>query len=117
MVKPELVSRQGTGPNQDDDQDVNQDALPSLAEVLEKAGLRVALPAGTYFILADFSGLFEGDDVAFARSLVETRGVAAIPPSGFYSAAKDEGRRLIRFAFSKRMETLRAAGERLLGRS
>ena len=87
-----------------------------LAGVLEKAGLRVSLPRGTYFILADFSGIFDGDDVAFARSLVETRGVAAIPPSGFYSAAKEEGRRLIRFAFSKRMETLRAAGERLLGR-
>src|SRR5688572_5184590 len=86
-----------------------------LAGVLEKAGLRVSLPRGTYFILADFSGIFDGDDVAFARSLVETRGVAAIPPSGFYSAAKEEGRRLIRFAFSKRMETLRAAGERLLG--
>jgi N-succinyldiaminopimelate aminotransferase len=88
-----------------------------LAGVLEKAGLRVALPRGTYFILADFTAIFEGDDVAFARSLVETRGVAAIPPSGFYSAAKEEGRKLIRFAFSKRMETLRAAGERLLRRS
>ena len=39
--------------------------------------------------------------------------MAAIPPSGFYSSAKEEGHRLIRFAFSKRMDTLRAAAERL----
>jgi N-succinyldiaminopimelate aminotransferase len=84
-----------------------------LLEVLGRLGLRVAAPAGAYFVLADFSPIFEGDDVAFARWLTEHRGVAAIPPSSFYPAEPAEGRRLVRFAFCKRLETLRAAAERL----
>ncbi|NJN64139.1 MAG: aminotransferase class I/II-fold pyridoxal phosphate-dependent enzyme, partial [Acidobacteria bacterium] len=84
-----------------------------LADALTRAGFRVALPRGTYFLLAEFSALFDGDDIAFTRDLVENGGVAAIPPSFFYRDAKDEGRRLVRFAFCKREETLRQAAERL----
>ncbi len=84
-----------------------------LSAALTEAGFKVARPAGTYFVLADFGDLWDGDDRSFARHLVETAGVAAIPPSVFYSAAPDEGRRLLRFAFCKRMETLEAAAERL----
>jgi len=39
--------------------------------------------------------------------------VAAIPPSAFYSENPEEGRRLVRFAFCKRMETLERAAARL----
>jgi N-succinyldiaminopimelate aminotransferase len=84
-----------------------------LAEALREAGLEIAVPAGAYFILADFSRVFAGDDRAFARRLVERHGVAAIPPSVFYADGVEEGRRLIRFAFPKRIETLAAAAERL----
>jgi aspartate/methionine/tyrosine aminotransferase len=83
--------------------------------VLEEAGLSPSIPQGTYFILAEFSRVFEGDDRAFARHLVERHGVAAIPPSVFYAGATDEGTRLIRFAFPKQIETLRAAALRLKG--
>jgi len=86
-----------------------------LAEVLIDAGFTVAPCAGTYFLLADFRRLWDGDDRSFARHLIETRGVAAIPPSVFYLSPTDEGSRLIRFAFCKRMDTLEAAGERLRG--
>ena len=54
-----------------------------------------------------------GDDRAVAKMLVEKFGVAAIPPSVFYKQAPDEGRRLLRFAFCKKMETLERAAERL----
>jgi N-succinyldiaminopimelate aminotransferase len=84
-----------------------------LSAVLREVGFKVARPAGTYFVLADFSDLWEGDDRSFARHLVETVGVAAIPPSVFYAAAPDAGRHLLRFAFCKRAETLNAAAERL----
>jgi N-succinyldiaminopimelate aminotransferase len=87
-----------------------------LAGVLREMGLTVAPCQGTYFLLADFTDLFAGDDRAFARHLIETRGVAAIPPSVFYPADQEEGRRLVRFAFCKRMETLQEAAERLRGR-
>ncbi|MEZ4386429.1 MAG: methionine aminotransferase [Candidatus Krumholzibacteriia bacterium] len=86
-----------------------------LAQVLAEVGFTVAPCQGTYFLLADFTKLWAGDDLSFARHLVESRGVAAIPPSVFYLAARDEGRRLLRFAFCKQLATLEAAAGRLRG--
>jgi N-succinyldiaminopimelate aminotransferase len=84
-----------------------------LLSVLEQAGFEVSRPQGTYFVLARFDRLFEGDDRAFARYLTQTHKVAVIPPSVFFERDPGEGRRLIRFAFCKRDSTLRAAAERL----
>ncbi|MFH1998451.1 MAG: aminotransferase class I/II-fold pyridoxal phosphate-dependent enzyme [Planctomycetota bacterium] len=84
-----------------------------LLSALDAAGFKTAPPGGTYFILADFSAIHKGDDQAFVRDLIRTHHVAAIPPSVFYHDDLDEGRRLVRFAFCKRMDTLKAAGERL----
>ena len=86
-----------------------------LVETLRGVGLRVAVPEGKYFVLADFTALWPGDDVSFVRHLVQAHGVAAVPPSVFYEADPEEGRRLVRFAFCKRMETLKAAADRLQG--
>ena len=83
------------------------------AAALGDVGFTVAPCQGTYFLLADFTGIWDGDDVTLARHLIETCGVAAIPPSVFYLADRDEGRRLLRFAFCKRLETLERAAERL----
>jgi N-succinyldiaminopimelate aminotransferase len=85
-----------------------------LAGVLQEAGLRVSVPDGAYFIMADFSTLGHADDVAFCRWLTTEVGVAAIPPSAFYSDEhKHLARRYARFAFCKKMETLEKAAERL----
>jgi N-succinyldiaminopimelate aminotransferase len=91
-----------------------------LAGALTQAGLRVSVPQGTYFIMADFSGLAAAppsaltDDVAFCRWLTTEVRVAAIPPSSFYSEAhKPLTRSWARFAFCKRQATLEAAAERL----
>ncbi len=84
-----------------------------LVQALEAAGLRTCPVQGTYFVLADFSRVFGGDDRAFCRWLVEHHGVAAIPPSVFYGREVDAGRQLARFAFCKRDETLQAAADRL----
>ncbi|MCC7382991.1 MAG: aminotransferase class I/II-fold pyridoxal phosphate-dependent enzyme [Deltaproteobacteria bacterium] len=84
-----------------------------VAAVLEEVGFELTRPRGTYFIVAAFGRLFLGDDRAFARHLIEKAGVAAIPPSVFYAAQPDEGRRLVRFAFCKKDATLDAAAERL----
>jgi N-succinyldiaminopimelate aminotransferase len=84
-----------------------------LVDALRSAGFTVAVPDGAYFVLADFRALDPRDDVAYARHLVTEIGVAAIPPSAFYAANVDEGRRLLRFAFCKKRETLAAAASRL----
>lgn len=81
---------------------------------IEAAGLKAAIPRGTYFVMADFSDVFEGDDLAFSRFLIEQIGVAGIPPTSFYSAGhKLLGSKHLRFAFCKGDDTLSAAAERL----
>lgn len=83
-----------------------------LRGALGAAGFDVPAVAGTYFLMARFDARSPLDDVAFARQLIETRGVAAIPPSVFY--ARPPGPLpWLRFAFCKRDETLRRAADQL----
>jgi N-succinyldiaminopimelate aminotransferase len=84
-----------------------------LLEALNEAGFRTKEPRGAYFILADFTRLWDGDDRSFAHHLIEHCGVAAIPPSVFYTQDRDEGRHLVRFVFCKKLQTLSVAAERL----
>ena len=84
-----------------------------LASALSDAGFEVHRSAGTYFITAGFSALSGADDRTFARELVERIGVASIPPSAFYTAEPEQGRKLLRFAFCKKPETLEVAAARL----
>ncbi len=84
-----------------------------LVAALRKVGFRLQPPRGTYFILADFREVFDGDDRAFAYWLTREHGVAALPPGSFYHADPIEPRSLTRFAFCKKMETLQGAAERL----
>ena len=83
-----------------------------LHEVLTRHGFKADKPAGAYYILADYSALSDLPDPDFARWLTREVGVAPVPGSSFFSTP-DPGRRLVRFAFCKRDETLRAAAERL----
>jgi N-succinyldiaminopimelate aminotransferase len=85
-----------------------------MMQALAGAGLKAVTPEGTYFVMANFSDIFDGDDVAFARYLTSEIGVACIPPSVFYSPEHAYiGRQYARFAFCKNDDTLREAGERL----
>lgn len=84
-----------------------------LCAALEEVGFAFRVPDGAYYVMCDTSVLDPaGDDVAFARRLVETAGVAAVPGSSFFADPAD-GRGIIRFAFPKRLETLRDAAARL----
>lgn len=91
-----------------------------LCRVLENAGFSVQWPQGTYFAMASFDRVpgvpdaARASDVAMARWLIETVGVACIPPSSFYhNKQQSEGAHWLRFAFCKKDETLHAAAERL----
>ena len=88
-----------------------------LCTALADAGFDVNVPDGAYYVMCGTRSLDAGaDDVAFAKHLATSVGVAAVPGSSFFSDP-DDGRRLIRFAFPKRLETLLAAGRRLAARS
>jgi len=82
--------------------------LPALAE----AGFRIHQPAGAYYVMTDIRDLTDEDDVTFARRLILDPGVAGVPGSSFFSHP-ELGRTKLRFAFPKRLETLRAATDRL----
>jgi aminotransferase len=84
-----------------------------LVGALQAAGFGCTPPAGAYYVLADITALTDEDDTAFARRLVVDPGVGAVPGSSFWRAGAPEGKRLIRFAFPKKLETLREATERL----
>jgi aspartate/methionine/tyrosine aminotransferase len=83
-----------------------------LVPALESAGFRAFSPRGAYYVMTDISGFGFSDDVAFARHLVATAGVAAVPGSSFYHEPV-AGRQRLRFHFARRRETLEAAVERL----
>jgi aspartate/methionine/tyrosine aminotransferase len=83
-----------------------------MVEALAEAGFTFTVPEGAYYILADFSALSDKDDVSFAKWMCEEIGVAAVPGSSFYHH-RELGRNLVRFAFCKRIDTLKRAADRL----
>ena len=85
-----------------------------LLEGLRAAGLTAETPQGSFFVMADFSRVFEGDDIDFTRFLIREIGVACIPPSSFFSEPhKDITRSHVRFAFCKEDSVLEQAVEKL----
>jgi len=85
-----------------------------LVEALEGAGFEPFTPQGTYFVIADAGRHAKADDFETCRWLTKEVGVAAIPPSAFYSPEhKAEAKRLVRFAFCKGDATLAEAVKRL----
>jgi aspartate/methionine/tyrosine aminotransferase len=84
----------------------------TMKDALEAAGLPVLPASGSFFLLADASGRGFDDDVSFCMHLLKEVGVAAIPPSAFYTDPATAPI-LARFCFAKEPETLAAAAERL----
>ncbi len=83
-----------------------------LLDGLRDAGFLCTVPRGAYYIMADTSPLTRDDDVAYARHLVKSVGVAVVPGSSFFHEP-GSGSRYIRFCFCKQEQTLLAAVERL----
>ena len=83
-----------------------------LLKALEGMGFECLKPQGAYYILADFSGIWKGDDVSFAVHMVEDGGVAMVPASSFF-ATPSLGKKKVRLAFPKQDKTLRDAVARM----
>ncbi|HEU5076326.1 MAG TPA: aminotransferase class I/II-fold pyridoxal phosphate-dependent enzyme [Polyangiaceae bacterium] len=82
--------------------------------LLSAAGFRPYAPQGAYYVMAEFPERDAMDDVAFARFLVESVGVAVVPASSFYRRDSSDAAKLVRFCFSKQDATLAEAGRRLM---
>jgi N-succinyldiaminopimelate aminotransferase len=86
-----------------------------LRKALVEAGIGVHYqPEGAFYIMGDYSGVYDGDDLPFARWLISEYGVACIPPAAFYSAPnKHLARPYARFSYCKNDDILQVAGQRL----
>jgi len=85
-----------------------------ILSALDGGKLRYIAPEGTYFVLADFSDVFNGTPLEFTRYLTKEIGVACIPPETFYAPEHAHiGRNYVRFAFCKSDELLQQVKERL----
>lgn len=89
-----------------------QDGRDILTRGLRDAGLTVSEPGGTYFVIADVSGVGATDALDFCWRLPELVGVVGVPVSVFCDDP-EVGRTLVRFAFCKRPEVLTEAAARL----
>jgi aminotransferase len=83
-----------------------------LCRGLLDAGFKLEPPEGSYYVLADFSAVSDQTDDEFATWLTSEVGVAPVPGSSFFGDA-EQGRTLVRFAFCKKLDTLREAVNRL----
>lgn len=79
--------------------------------LLADSGLRLQPCEGTYFQLADYGHLSQLPDHELARRLTIEGGVAAIPVSAFHADGED--RKVLRFCFAKKTETLEEGARRL----
>lgn len=101
-----------------------------LMSILTHVGLQPIAPQGSYFILADTSKVDDSKfldrealasgrpdatrDYQFCRWLIKNVGVAAIPPSAFYSPENSHlAAHYARFAFCKKDESFDLARDRL----
>ena len=84
-----------------------------LLETLTQVGIPFFNPEGAYYVFSNISKFGFENDVTFTKHLVENVGVAVVPGSSFFGDRAD-GKDYIRFCFSRRMETLVEARNRLL---
>ncbi len=85
----------------------------TILEILDKVGIPYFVPKGAYYVFADISRFGYENDVEFTKYLIKEISVAVVPGSSFFST-KSAGSKFIRFCFSKKPETLAAAGNNLL---
>ena len=87
-----------------------------MMDILKKNGFIAKNPEGSYYVLADYGDIpiaqSDWDSTRFSMWMLEQIGVAVLPGTIFFSLP-GYGNRCVRFAFPKRFETLRAAGERM----
>lgn len=83
-----------------------------LAQALSDAGFKVAHTSGSFYIVADISGLTTKSGADYCFELIEKVGVAAIPVEVFCEHPQP-WKRYIRFAFCKRWDVLEEAARRL----
>jgi len=87
-----------------------------LYNALKATGFLPFLPQGSYYIIADYSELKtiidSENDFEFSKNLIYKTKIATVPGSSFYSTGNISNQ--VRFAFCKKLDTLKIAENNLL---
>ncbi len=90
--------------------------LETALQIAASSGIETTRPEGAYYLLGDVSPHMDAlgvrDSADLVRWLIREARIALVPGSALY-LTPEAGRTRVRLAFSKRAETLGAAGERL----
>lgn len=78
---------------------------------LKDAGLLPSIPQGAYYVMTDVSSIEGDDDFDKAMKILESTGVASVPGRAFYH--DDSGKNMVRFCYSKPLEVLEEAANRI----
>lgn len=78
---------------------------------LRDAGLNPSVPNGAYYVMTDVSSVSGNDDFAKAMEILERTGIASVPGRAFYH--DDAGSNLVRFCYSKPLDVLEEAANRI----
>lgn len=89
-----------------------QERRDRFREMMQATDFRLLPCEGTYFQLASYAHLSNENDVDYAKRITREVGVATIPTSVFYTSQLD--RKVVRFCFAKRYETMEKAVELLV---
>ncbi|MDD5717533.1 MAG: pyridoxal phosphate-dependent aminotransferase [Sulfuricurvum sp.] len=80
-------------------------------DALREAGLNPSIPRGAYYVMSDVSDIMGTDDFEKAMMILEKTGVASVPGRAFYH--DDAGKNMVRFCYSKPLDILKEAAERI----
>lgn len=78
---------------------------------LRDAGMTPSVPRGAYYVMSDVSRIAGNDDFEKAMAVLERTGVASVPGRAFYH--DDAGKNMVRFCYSKPLDVLEEAAERI----
>jgi len=82
-----------------------------ISNEIKSLGFTFNIPDGAYYIFAELPEKIKLNDMEFCMDLVKNAGVAIVPGSSFYNF--DGGNRFVRFSFSKEIDSLKKAMQRL----
>jgi aminotransferase len=91
---------------------VHQEKRDLFCETLQKIGLKPSIPKGAYYVMCDISDVEGEDDKAKVLHILKKTGVASVAGRAFYD--DESGANMARFCYSKPMEVLKEANNRML---
>ena len=90
---------------------VHQMKRDLFCDALKSVGLIPSVPSGAYYVMTDVSSIAGHDDFEKAMKILEQTGVASVPGRAFYH--DDSGANMVRFCYSKPLEVLEDAAQRI----